>query len=669
MPDMSPAPAPQPIATQPLPMTASPEQFGAGVFGDIAQGAAEANARLEIGRELDLKNQYDAQLGGAQVALAQFQSRMNDAENAARTSPDIPANGYRAAVLKQYDDMAPSVLGGISNPRVAELAKRQMAEMRAHYDQSAADYQTVTLAKMAGQNAAQADDANTALAGQMTDPAAVHQLQQRAADMWHSMADLTQDQRHLGTIQSGEKIGVAYAWGAIQRDPQGALAAIDNGTMTALGVPGDQIHVLRRAAEAGIRGLQAEQRVQMAAAKADFNQRYSLFMARAHDGEDISPRDAAALAREAAVYGEPAKAHDIGRALEDQGFARQYRTMAANPAAMQQHIAELAAKPHPSAEDQRELAWAQEHAGGLASRFTGDPVGYLASFGPRGTQPPPLDMTNPQSIAARAQWAQAASTVAGQAIPPLSDAEMQPLRQRIAQGPSGRLEALSQLDSLHPVARAQWARAIMPNDKLFQQEAQVSPGARATIQAGREAEKGNPQYWPTTNPKDAAQARSARQLANYDAMLAFAMKGMDPADVRAAQQNMRNYIAGRASGAGKANAHSIGASDLKEAVAYALGGQIKDGRQYGGIAQWSGPQSFVVVPETMTAGQFGAAIVNDRAAQDRAGNGPVNPNGSPFDLKRATPVLVGDGLYRWETASGVVMNAKGQPYVSRIGGR
>ncbi len=673
MPEMNIAPAPQPTETQPLPMNATPDQFGAGVFGEVAQGAAQAYAGMEQRRQIDLKNEMDAQAGHAQVAIAQFQARMSDVENAVRTDASIPANGYRAEVLRQFDAAAPSITAGISNQNVIRMVQDQLGELRARTNQSAGDYQTVTLGKMAWQNAVHADDANTSLAAQMVDPADVRMVQNRAGDMWHSLADLTPDQRHLGTMQSAEKIGIAYAWGAVQRDPVAALKALDDGTMVSLGVPGEQIHVLRRSAEAGIKGIEAEARAQQAAAKAQFNQQYSIFIGRAHDGEDIKPVEAASLSQQALSFGEADKAREIGRALEDQGFAKQYRTMAANPAAMQQHIAELGAKAHPSPVEQRELAWAQEHASGLASRFSGDPVGYLATYGPRGTQPPPLDMNDPKSMVARANWAGVATSVTGQTITPLSEAEMAPMRKAIAQGPAGRLEALQQLDALPAVARAQWARAIMPNDKLFQQEAMLAPGVRDLVHSGKIIQEGNQGYWPSNSMNLPDQRKSAQQLTNFDAMIANTLRNVDAETVVAVQQNMRNYLAGKFKSQGKANAHQITGADLREAATYAFGGQMKNGQQYGGGMLWREPQGFVVAPENMTGAQFFNAIRADLAAQVKAGHGPVEPNGHDFDLKKATPVFIGNGVYRWETGTGpnasIVLNKKGQPYITRIGGQ
>lgn len=673
MPDMSPAPAPQPTETQPLPMNATPDQFGAGVFGEIAQGAAQAYAGLEQRREIDMKNAVDAQAGAAQVALAQFQARMSDVENAAKGDSRIPANTYQAAILGRFDQDSPALLSGIDNPIVARMVKNQLGEMRARFAQSSGDYQTVALAKQANANTLAADNANDALAGTVFTLGDLRMIQERGADLWHHQPDLTNEQRAMGTIQSAQKQALSYAWGWAQRDGAEAIRRIDNGEFTEAGVPAEQLHVLRSAAMAQVAHAEEQKRAQKAAAKAQFNQDASLFLARAHDGENLSPVEAGALAQTALGFGEEAKAREITRALEDQGFAQKYHIMAVNPVRMQQQIATLAAKPHPNPMEQRELAWAQEHAPSLASRFAADPVAYMAELGQRGAQPPALNLADPQSILARDQWSMRTGEANGVSMKPLAEAEMEPMRKQIGISVQGRLEALQHLDPLPPMRRLEWARAIMPNDKLFQQEAMLAPGVRDLVHSGKIIQEGNQGYWPSNSMNHPDQMKSAQQLANFDAMIANTLRNVDAETVVAVQQNMRNYLAGKFKSQGKANAHQITGADLREAATYAFGGQMKNGHQYGGGMLWREPQGFFVAPENMTGAQFFNAIRADLAAQVKAGHGPVEPNGHDFDLKKATPVFIGNGVYRWETGTGpnasIVLNKKGQPYITRIGGQ
>lgn len=650
------------------PVLAGPEAFGAGVGAALVQIGGQQHSSAIRAYQAERQQLTQDQTADFYHRLAQAQINIDKATNEAQANAGPGGSGHVEAVRSALDSEHDQLFSGITEQGVERHAREQWDKYSGAVMRQAGDWQYgqqigKRVLDITGSIGTQAE--RVRFSG---DPAASYT---QALGAFHGMvanAGLPPEARQKLEQQGLRDITTARIQNGFDSNPAAELALIRGGAYSGVYSQSELDHLVR-AGESELRAKDAQQRHIMATAKADYNTRVELFLGRARAGEDVKAPEVQQLIRDAQTFDEPVKAQEIQKAVEDQGFARQYRTLATNPAQMQQHIAGLAAKKNPSPIEQRELAWAQDHAETFGNKFTGDPVGYLAAFGGRGSQPPAVNVADPHSLIARENWRVTQVAVTGHDMPPLSDAEMGPLRDMIQKGPAGRIDVLSKLDSLPAMARAHWAKAIMPNDKLFQQEAQVVPSARATLQAGREAEQGNSGYWPSKSPNDEKQAASAVQLANFDGMLAYALRGMDPSDVRAAQQNMRNYVAGKASAAGKANVHDLHPGELREAIAYALGGQIKDGKQYGGVAQWSGPQSFVAIPESMTASDFGTAILRDRMAQDRAGKGPVNPNGKPFDLKGAVPVLIGDGLYRWETAAGVVLRKDRQPYISRIGGR
>lgn len=656
-------------AQAPGPVLATPETYGAGVAQQVGQMGDTVHAVQLRAYELDRQQQAQSQSADFFHKFAQVRQNQDQQQIELRSNPVGPGGvGHVDATRKLLDADAQSLFGGITEERVLREAREQWDAYSTGQIKAAADWAEGQRIGKSIVDTGQSISLSANRVNTSADPGVWAQELQSSHGMVNAM-QVPDDVKAKLARQVDTELASARIDYLNRNDPKASVALIDAGVYNAFLDP-HELQSLRRAGDVEIRRQAAEGRQQIAFQKADLNQQYELMKGQAAAGQDIDTRAVGALRMKALALGDNVKAQELQFLAGNQVYVRQYRVLAQNPAELQRHVTELAAKAHPSAEEQRELGWAREHAPGLVSRFAGDPVGYMQMFGPAGTQPPAIDLSKPDTLLARAQWRNNQARTSGQPdLPMLSDTEVSQVRQAMRKGDAGRISVLSILGSLKEDDRAMVARQIAPDDKLFQHQAQLDPDLREMIQHGHEVQQGNAGFWPLSSFKDEQQRKSAAQLKNFDAMLGFAMKGMAPVDLNAAKQTMRDYIAGKFASQGKANAHAITADDLRVATAYALGGQIKDGRQYGGVAIWSGPQSFVVIPEKMTPGQFWNAIANDRAAQDRRGTGPVNLDGKPFDLKLAQPVMIGDGQYRWETSGGVVMGKNKQPYITRIGGR
>jgi hypothetical protein len=342
------------------------------------------------------------------------------------------------------------------------------------------------------------------------------------------------------------------------------------------------------------------------------------------------------------------------------------------PLQRQGRMAELSAKKNPSALEQSELHWAQAHSSALDQRFNQDPVGYYASFGPQGTQPPAIDFSKPASLQARAQWRTAVSQTVGRDVPLFSDAEAAPLREAMAKSEAGRNQVLQYLDGFDPMSRADAAVQLAPHDPTFQHQALVAPFVRATLQRGREATKGNQNYWPNARSSNGDEAAAGQDMQTIDGRLAFALRRMSPAQISAVSQTGREWLAGLYAGQGRLNGHGVNEHDYSVAISVALGGRVKDGKQYGGVFTWGPQERAYVVPEDMTADDFAQAVIKHRQGQDKAGAGPVDLDGKPFDLKMAFPTMIAPRTYVWETSTGIVQtrgaNGKpsGTPFVTKL---
>ena len=74
-----------------------------------------------------------------------------------------------------------------------------------------------------------------------------------------------------------------------------------------------------------------------------------------------------------------------------------------------------------------------------------------------------------------------------------------------------------------------------------------------------------------------------------------------------------------------------------------------------------------MVPDGFTQDGFAMAAWRDKGAKAAAGMGPVNPDGTPFNLNNAYPVYIGGASYRWETKAGTIVKRKdGAPFITVV---
>jgi hypothetical protein len=671
MPDMSivPETAPQPLTPQPAAYT--PSAFG----GDVAQamtGAANmAGEQIMARHRMDLKNYADAENADGQVRIANLRDQMAAAQadvQKAAQGGGLDPRQYHDAMIGKFDELSAGLASGANSAAVQRQLNAQLGVMRAEVSTQARDWQTVNLANQAIRSSGEAEGAFDQQSAQATTPAQMMQIQQQSADFYHGLTDLSEDQRHTLTIQGVQKRAAIFAEGIAQNDPGQALAYLKDGTLFHLGLRGEQAHTIERMANAGVKAQEAEARQQAAIVKTQFNMQADLFTKAAEASGEVDLPMARSLQQQALTLGEPVRAQALQMLVENQGFAKQYKAMAINPAEMQRHIAALAAEKNPSETDQRELHYAQGHANEWVSKFNADPAGYAATMGVPGAQPPPVSLNDPHSLQALEVWRQGMAKRTGLAdFPMFPDAMVTPMQQQLAQGGQSRQDLVHALDAFSDNDRALAARQIAPQDYTFQHEVMLAPDARAMLQYGREAQKGNGAYWPERNSKDYPD--QAQWLADADARVDFAMRMLNPKDAQAIKQNMRDILAGQYSRQGKPNGYGVTENDLRLALAQAMGGQIKNGRQYGGIAEWGGAHgSYVIIPETMTAGDFSRAWSADYFRQKRAGHGPVNPDGSDFALSGSTPVAVGGNRYKWVNSAGTVQRRGGGDYITDLSG-
>ena len=239
-------------------------------------------------------------------------------------------------------------------------------------------------------------------------------------------------------------------------------------------------------------------------------------------------------------------------------------------------------------------------------------------------------------------------------------------------GDAGKAQVYAQLDMVPATAgvRAAVAREIAPSDRPFQIMAQLAPGVRRMAGEGLKVLREKKGFF--TPAKDNKQRDEINEMVDQvNTELAYALRNF-PGEAASIQNVGVQIAAGGLAGRGQDGDH-LNEATYRGAMNHALG--RVDGK--GGLGKWNG-KPFVIADGFTPAG-FEAAIMRDLRAQAERprgqGNPPVNPDGSVFDLKKATPVWIGTttkgaSRYQWEVGTGAaakIVRAKdGRPYVSEV---
>lgn len=418
---------------------------------------------------------------------------------------------------------------------------------------------------------------------------------------------------------------------------------------------------------AGVRALQNMAQGTVNQQVATAKEEVRALEARRDRGEVIPQGDWERAASFVESAGDKAWAEKLRGHAEDAQFDQVWGPTAAMPLQRQQRMAALAAKGDGRSQaENREFKYLQDNSGKFASAFDSDSMGLMIERGGIA----PIDWSDPASLARRSRDRRAAAAAAGREVAFASNAELAALRDEYGAGRAGELSVLRTLDGIDDdMDRDRVARQVAPNDANFRHLAQVRPQQREMVIRGQAALKANPQMLtvPDANPR--AKDRIGKSMTAIEDEVRRAFRGMSAEYADQAVQTAREYMAGALWKDGAGNvADGYSEARHREAVRVALGGYNKGGNTpIGGIGHWVSPERAFVVPDGFTEIGFEVGVARDRRRQEREGRGPVDRDGrTPFDLKNATPVMIAPGMYRWETRAGVVMNGRGERFISFV---
>lgn len=650
------------IAPQAAPMQtalATPASYGAGIGEAVQRAGQQIHENAVRAFQIEEKRKQDSELADWNRVFAEHRINMGDIVRKKRAEAGPGAAGHTAEVRAANEAAREALLSRVTDQKVRRLAEQQWREYDGKLADTEGDFEEgKRIAKVVTDTSDAIDlEANGVRLMTGEDPKAYADALKRQYDIIdRSTTDAaTKDKLRK---YADAKISTGFIQHLQDTNPRAARAVLDSGQFNHLDPA--LLEQLRSGADVEIRRADAADAAEVAAAKAKYKDALGAAKTDAANGIDVTDR-LPTLYQQAAALGDESDKATIQGLERDNRYAKIYN--GAPPMARQTRIGELQkiAEGKRTPEQQAELKWLVDKGSALDGAWNNDPVGQVMKHGRPGAQPPPLDPRDPGSYQARAQWAQQAAQVYG-SMKPLSDAEVQQRKNLLAQGENGRKQVADDLALLGPRAARIAARQVAPGDEYLQQVVTLPADVRSDAIEGKVLrQSGVPiaKWWASGDDEERATVVGN----GYSAALSAV-----PAAQRKAILDLAWNLAANET---KGKEGALSAAAFERHLNRALGARFDGGKQTGGLQGWTNRQMFLV-PDGMTANQFATRVF--RWIQANPNKGPVNPDGSPADLKNARPVALGGNLYKWMVGNRDVVKrgADGKPsnapFVAQVGG-
>lgn len=624
----------------------SAESFGAGVGAAIERaGQVIQQERLEDAR-IDRGLRDNAEWSAFLLEDAKAREELTAQAREGRNS-DEP--GHAARVAEALEKRSESLLQTITSPRLKQQAQVRLAEWGGNLRVREADYEFLRGQEKTVENFVEQRGVvigRVRRAATPLDYGNELKLQLDAIDT----LDVSDEIKGKLRNETEQDLAVSYLRGLTDRDPAQARTLIDSGAFDGTIGP-DAVEVLRNGTEVELRRLDAQRAREQSEALASLREKVQTFEQAERMGliEDDAAFDQAIAGAQA--LGDESLVLKLTGLKANTQFTRVWGPENATALQRENRLAELNRTANRTPQQNLELEFLRTNAPGWASAEREDPTGQAALRGGQGA-PPPIDMQDPGSIAARGQWA------AARGVPALTKAEAFELGQLYDSGRQGEEQVMGVLAGLPPAVAMRTARQIEPNDLTLPVVVTLPPGLRNQARRGREALRANRRLLSDQIKDDPDLEEAVTTLnSEYEASL----RNVPPDQRKAIFEAAKQLAAGQLDKFGGQLTPELWSASLK----FALGGRMTPEGWRGGFDRW-GDTAFLL-PAGMTKEEFKRAAVG--FAQGTS-NPPVNPDGSPANLYRAYPVAVGSGLYEFHTkGGGVIRTKKGDPFRVPIGGR
>jgi hypothetical protein len=640
----------------------SAASFGAGVGAALADAGDTLHQTQLRSYRLDRQEKADSEAADFAAKFAKLRTDMDTATRDARANAAAGAKGHAEAVTKRLQEQREALLGGITEDSVRRSATAQIEDYAGRLGKAESDFEEGRrVDKLVTDIGIATDTARNRNRTAKGDRAVYEEELTLVRAAIEAMPGTSEDIKAALSREAEQKISVGYLQGMMDDRPAEAKAAIMAGEYNDL-FSGEQLEALMNGADVEIRRLEAEEQRKAAAAKAALGEQVATVKAMDAQGIEVPDEVLTELEAASLLSGDQSTAVQLQGIRANNAFARVYEK--STPLQIEQRAAVLQAKDKPTLAEQRELAWLEQKGGALTAKFQNDP--FSSAQVSTGTVAPALDLSDPASVQARLSWQRTASAATGRQIPLLSNAELAGMQEQYQGGEGGKAQVFAQLDMVPATggARAMAARQIAPSDRPFQIMAQLPPGVRRMAGEGLKVLREKKGFF--TPSKDNKQRDDINQMVDQvNTELAYALRNF-PGEAASIQNVGVQISAGGLAGRGQ-DGDSLNEATYRGGINHALG--RVDGK--GGLGKWNGKP--FVIADGFTPGGFEAAIMRD--ARGKAKNPPVNPDGTNFDLKKATPVWIGatpNGVsrYQWEIGTGagatIVRTKNGSAYVSEV---
>lgn len=652
-----------PREATPRPMQ-SPQGLGAAIGAAAQQAGGMVHEQQLRAYQQERKQIANAELARASRLFTEHRLAMGDQVRNLRETAGPGGDGHVKAVDEVNQQGRSRILSGISDPTVAAHFTSQFDDYSADLHSNEASWeQGKRIDRLVTDTAEDNDQVSNIIRGSGGDTEVYRKELGRRYEAIQMM-EIDDDTKQKLMHDAEDKAGVGLLLGMIDKDPNAAIAAIDEGAFNHL--PPDTLEQLRNGGEVELRRRAAAAEHEAALMRAQAGDAIGVLEKKFKDGIPIADEDFVAAIDLAEKMGDKKKAEDLRGMRADNKFAQTWTGQ--TPLARQNRVAALQAKGNKRTDDEsRELKWLTEKRDTLDKKYDGDPVAYAMETAPAGGGPPPVDIRTPQGLTGRIDWVRRNGPAYGRGQMPLfTEVEADGFARRKGEGQEGLTEVLNFLDQIPDEGmRKRAAQQIDPNDRVFHQLTLLKPKARHSVLYGAQALRANPNMLIP----DKEHPQVAQWIGGQTGAFNAATKYMAPAD-RAAMQNVAMmFLAGQLSGT-NTSINRANPEMLRIGFVVAAGGTIRNGVQYGGFMNYKDGQTFLA-PPNLTFDQFVKAGGDDMKAR---GVYPVNLDGSVAALRYAHPVFIGIDpqdpgvwLYQWETKGGnVIQGNKGGNFVSRI---
>lgn len=647
-------------AAQPLPTA---ENFGASIGRAVGALGDDMHRRDIRAEQLDRQQRGDQEWSDFAHRSALHQQNMDGIVQQLRANPTSADYREHVQLVSDADDAArEGLLSGITEKSVLQRANAQLDGFRTRLAiQENGFAQTQRIAK----TVTDARDYTTIQSNRLRNAKGAQDWTAALEDLEGyvgGLSLLTPDQKAQMLREGEQGYTVSFVNGLIHKSPAGALSLLEGGTFDSI-LDARQIEQLRNGSMVEVRRAEAQAQHAANLQNAATREEIATVTEKSSQGIDVSA-DLPGLIERAGAMGDTSTVAKLQGLARDSAFAKVWG--AVSPLQRQARLQALQAIPEAKRTegDQAELKWLVDKSGGLDGQFNSDPVGFAARTAPQGMGPPPLGEFSPPELAQRERWMRQAQGAYG-SMQPLSAAEAHALQERATSSDVGYREVLSSLGGFSSKVASQAVRQVLPNDPFAEGVVALAPNVQRQALDGREVRKANPQILnPPRGTDNKPDPDVVAQLKGLRTGFTLAL-GNIPAKQRNGILEAAEAIAADALSKNGQLSEQMSGAMLARSLDAALGSTGEGATKKGGIGWWGG--SMYLLPSRVSQSGFDAHISDFlRKHPDMA---PVNPDGSPANVRAARPLAIGGDRYQFMVGNRVLMGKDGKPWIRTVTGK